>query len=135
MSEHHGHGAGQGHAGGHGGGGPAGPHGAPSAHQAHGAGPQGHGAQFGPSHARPNPGVQNPFGSIGEFLRDDFTRGVLVGAATTYFLTNPKVQKAAMATAVRVWDAVQGGVAELRERFQDAEAEIHSNGGEKPEET
>ncbi len=91
-------------------------------------------AGTGPARATRTPqrGTRSPV--VAEYFCDDFARGVMVGAATTYFLTNPQVQKAAMATAVRVWDAVQGGFSELRERFHDAEAEIHG-GSKKPEDT
>jgi hypothetical protein len=61
-------------------------------------------------------------------LKDDFTRGLLVGAAATYLLTNPKIQSSAIASVVQLWDMVQGGFAEMKERFHDAESEIHGHG-------
>jgi hypothetical protein len=55
-----------------------------------------------------------------------FVRGVLIGAAAVYLLTNENVQQAAIRSVVRVWSLVQGGVEEMKERFRDAEAELHA---------
>jgi hypothetical protein len=123
-----------------GGQGPAGP--PPGGHGAghgagHGGGEGGHGAS-GPA-AGPGafPGLGNIPGlppHLGGLLRDDFTRGLLIGAAATFLLTNPKIQKGAISSIVQLWDSVQGGFAEMKERFHDAEAEIHEDGddGEPP---
>jgi hypothetical protein len=56
--------------------------------------------------------------------RERFVRGLLIGAAATYLLTNETVQRAAIKGAVKAWSTLQGGVEELKERFQDAEAEL-----------
>lgn len=56
--------------------------------------------------------------------RDRFVKGLLIGAAATYLLTNDQVQRAAIKSAVKAWSTLQGGVEELKERFQDAEAEL-----------
>jgi hypothetical protein len=53
-----------------------------------------------------------------------FMRGLIIGAAATYVLTNEQVQRAAIKSAVKAWSTLQGGVEELKERFQDAEAEL-----------
>ncbi len=53
-----------------------------------------------------------------------FIRGLVIGAAATYVLTNEEVQRAAIKSAVKAWSTLQGGVEELKERFQDAEAEL-----------
>jgi len=55
-----------------------------------------------------------------------FIRGVLVGAAAVYLLTNENVQQAAIKTVVKVWSLMQGGVEEMKERFRDADAELHA---------
>ncbi|MDW8319578.1 MAG: hypothetical protein RMN53_17265 [Anaerolineae bacterium] len=62
-------------------------------------------------------------------FNDRFVKGLLLGAAATYLLTNEHVQRAAIKGAVRVWTLLQGGVEELKERFLDAEAEIRAEQG------
>lgn len=59
-----------------------------------------------------------------EFSR--FIKGALVGAAVAYVLTNEKVQRGAIKGAVKAWSLVQGGVEEMKEKFRDAEAELHA---------
>ncbi|MFP4209224.1 MAG: hypothetical protein ACLFSC_11240 [Wenzhouxiangella sp.] len=56
--------------------------------------------------------------------RERFVKGLLIGAAAAYLLTNDNVQRAAIKGAVKAWSTLQGGVEELKERFQDAEAEL-----------
>ncbi len=60
------------------------------------------------------------------FTNDRFLKGLLIGAAATYLLTNEHVQRVAIKGAVKAWSMVQGGVEELKERFQDAEAELRA---------
>lgn len=55
-----------------------------------------------------------------------FIKGALVGAAVAYILTNEKVQRGAIKGAVKAWSLVQGGVEEMKEKFRDAEAELHA---------
>ncbi len=55
----------------------------------------------------------------------NFLAGLAVGAVATFVLTNPAVQRAIFRTAAKSADLVRSGVAEARERFHDAEAEIH----------
>jgi hypothetical protein len=57
---------------------------------------------------------------------DRFLKGLLIGAAATYLVTNESVQRAAIKGAVKAWTLMQGGVEELKERFQDAEAELRA---------
>lgn len=63
------------------------------------------------------------------FLNERFIKGTLIGAAAAYLLTNENVQRAAIKGAVKAWSLLQGGVEELKERFQDAEAEIRAEAG------
>jgi hypothetical protein len=105
-----------------------------------GAAPGGSEGGYGPPWAHaPNAGAgQGPFAGVpglGPWLRDDFTRGLLVGAAAAYMVANPKLQQATISSLVKAWNAVQGGFSELRERFQDAEAELDGNGSSNPEDT
>ncbi len=63
---------------------------------------------------------------------DRFLKGLLVGAAAAYILTNESVQRTAIKGAVKAWTTVQGGLEEVKERFQDAEAELHAAEAAKP---
>jgi hypothetical protein len=51
--------------------------------------------------------------------------GALVGAAAAYLLSNESVQRTAIRSVVSLWSTLQGGVEEMKERFRDAEAELH----------
>lgn len=62
----------------------------------------------------------------GHLTNPRFLKGALVGALATYLLTNETVQHNAIKAAVRAWSMVQGGVEEMKERFRDAEAELHT---------
>lgn len=57
-------------------------------------------------------------------VSDRFLKGVLFGAAAAYLMTNESVQRAVVKTAVKTWGLLQGGVAEVKERFEDAKAEV-----------
>ena len=63
-------------------------------------------------------------------LGDRFFKGLLIGAAAAYILTNESVQRAAIKGAVRAWSLLQGGAEEIKERFHDAEAELRAESGE-----
>lgn len=82
-------------------------------------------AQYQPQAAYP--GVQyqtqTPFLN---FSNDRFLKGLLIGAAAAYVLTNESVQRTAIKGVVKAWSMLQGGVEEIKERFQDAEAEIRA---------
>lgn len=65
----------------------------------------------------------------------NFLVGLAVGAVTTFVMTNPGLQSALFRTAARTATLVKGGLAEAKERFHDAEAEIQLEATEDPEET
>lgn len=65
-------------------------------------------------------------GGFFNFGNPRFIKGALIGALATYILTNEKVQQGAIRGAVKAWSMVQGGVEEMKERFRDAEAELHA---------
>ncbi|WP_210424589.1 hypothetical protein [Marichromatium bheemlicum] len=67
---------------------------------------------------------QNQPGALTTLSRDRFLKGLVIGAAATYLLTNEQVQRTAINGMVRAWAMVQGGVEEIKERFGDAEAEL-----------
>lgn len=72
----------------------------------------------------------SPFFNISN---DRFLKGLLIGAAATYLLTNESVQRTMIKGAVKAWSFVRGGVEEIKERFHDAEAELHAAEAEKEE--
>ncbi len=53
-----------------------------------------------------------------------YIKGLLLGAAATYLLTNPKVQRAMVKGVVTLWTSVQGSVEEVKEQIQDIKAEM-----------
>jgi hypothetical protein len=63
-------------------------------------------------------------------FNDRFLKGLLIGAAAAYLLTNENVQRTAIKGAVKAWGLLQGGVEELKERFHDAEAEVRAETAE-----
>jgi len=71
------------------------------------------------------PQQQSSSGLLG-FTNDRFLKGLLIGAAATYILTNESVQRTAIKGVVKAWSLVQGGLEEAKERFHDAEAELHA---------
>ena len=56
-----------------------------------------------------------------------FLKGAAFGALAAYLLSNPEVQQAAIKGAVKTWSLLQGSVEEMKERFRDAEAELHAS--------
>lgn len=86
-----------------------------------------------PTAAEPPPATGTPIpaapatASSGSFLTNpNFIKGALIGAAAAYLLTNESVQDAAVKGAVRGWSLLQGSIEEMKERFRDAEAELHT---------
>lgn len=75
------------------------------------------------------PHVQQQSSLFG-FANERFFKGLLIGAAAAYLLTNENVQRTAIKGAVKAWGLLQGGVEELKERFHDAEAEIRAEKAE-----
>lgn len=93
---------------------------------------QGYGANWGANWSSngPQPGMaMPPYQSQSPWLNfsnDRFIKGALIGAAAAYLLTNESVQRTLIKSAVRTWSLVQSSVEEVKERFQDAEAEIQA---------
>lgn len=91
----------------------------------------------GPGMGAPQPGMQypnayqayypqqQPSRSLFGIPNDRFLKGLLIGAAATYLITNEQVQRTAIKGVVKTWSLLQGGVEEVKERFGDAAAEIH----------
>ena len=72
---------------------------------------------------RPAPAQNTPFFNVTD---TGFIKGAVIGAAVAYLLTNESVQQSAIKTSVKAWTLLQGGVEEIKERFRDAEAELHA---------
>lgn len=83
-------------------------------------------ASFHPAPHSPHPQRHGVFG----FANERFFKGLLIGGAAAYLLTNEDVQRTAIKGAVKAWALLHGGVEELKERFHDAEAEIRAEAGE-----
>ncbi|MDR1614808.1 MAG: hypothetical protein LBS26_04480 [Campylobacteraceae bacterium] len=60
------------------------------------------------------------------FTGGDFVVGALVGAAVTYVLTNKEASAAVMKTLAKSTNFLQAGFEELKERFEDAKAEVQT---------
>ena len=58
------------------------------------------------------------------FRDDQFWKGALLGAGVTLLLTNETIQKAIVKGTARIYGAVQGGVQEIKEKFEDVQAEM-----------
>ncbi|ASM40787.1 YtxH domain-containing protein [Campylobacter sp. RM12327] len=67
-------------------------------------------------------------GSIlpGNFNSASFFQGAIIGALGAYLLTNEKAQQALFKSAVKIGKFIQAGSEELKERFEDAKAEIEA---------
>lgn len=61
-----------------------------------------------------------------DFRNEAFVKGLMVGALGAVILSNPTVQKKTMQAMASLWALMQGGVEELKERFQDVEAELQA---------
>lgn len=74
--------------------------------------------------AQANDPVPGTFESWFNFHNSGYLKGFVVGAGVALILTNPSVQKALVAGAVKLWSTVQGGVEEVKEQIQDIKAEM-----------
>ncbi|MFT4080030.1 hypothetical protein [Rhodomicrobium sp.] len=90
--------------------------------------PYGHGPQAAPQPEAPaqQKATGGFFSSGFDIHNDALVKGVVIGAGLTYLLTNETVQRNLIGAAVKLWSTLQGGVEEVKERFRDAEAEIHT---------
>lgn len=61
---------------------------------------------------------------LGSLNSQDFLKGALIGAAVGYLLTNEKAQKTILKTVAKGTQMLQMGVEEMKERFEDAKAEM-----------
>lgn len=61
------------------------------------------------------------------FTSGDFIKGALIGAAATYLLTNKNAQQTIMKAASKGTELFQAGMEEMKERFEDAKAQMEAN--------
>ncbi len=57
---------------------------------------------------------------------NDFIKGALIGAVATYLLTNESAQKAIFKTVAKGAEVFQSGIEEMKERMEDAKAELEA---------
>lgn len=91
----------------------------------------GTGSGFGFGNGRPGAGWPFsgglPLPVFNPLRNDAFIKGVMVGAGIAIILGNDKVQRTLIRAATRVWNAVQGEIEEVKERFRDAESEARGS--------
>ncbi len=61
------------------------------------------------------------------FTNGDFVKGALIGAAVTFLLTNKTAQKTIFKAASKGSELFQAGMEEIKERFEDAKAQMDAN--------
>ncbi|RXK11704.1 hypothetical protein CP965_13125 [Halarcobacter mediterraneus] len=60
------------------------------------------------------------------FTNGDFVKGALIGAAVTFLLTNKNAQETIFKAASKGSELFQAGMEELKERYEDAKAQMES---------
>ena len=61
------------------------------------------------------------------FTSGDFIKGALIGALATYLLTNKNAQETIMKTVGKGSELFSAGIEELKERYEDAKAQMQAN--------
>ncbi len=69
------------------------------------------------------PALDQPMG----FDTNKFLIGLAIGAAGAYLLTNENAQKALFKTFAKGSELFTAGIEEMKERFEDAKAEMEAN--------
>ncbi len=92
----------------------------PPLHEAYHYGYYPHGVA--PSQPMPSSGAYSVLGL--NFGDSNFWKGALLGAAVTLLVTNETVQRAIMKGMVKGYSAAKDGVGELKEKFEDVQAEL-----------
>ncbi|HOI83206.1 MAG TPA: YtxH domain-containing protein [Campylobacterales bacterium] len=71
-------------------------------------------------------GILPKINLFGETPSDKFLRGLLIGGAAAYILTNENAQKAIIKTGIKLFGSLAGGVEEFKEKIMDAKAELEA---------
>lgn len=79
------------------------------------------------------PSPKSSFNIFGETPSDKLLRGLLIGGAAAYILTNENAQKAIIKTGVKLFETLAGGVEEFKEKIMDAKAELEAEKEEEAE--
>ncbi len=58
------------------------------------------------------------------FQDQQLWKGVILGAGITFLLTNDNVQKSIIKGTAKLYGLIQGGVQEIKEKFEDVQAEM-----------
>ncbi|AWI34067.1 YtxH domain-containing protein [Helicobacter apodemus] len=78
----------------------------------------------------PNTSTQNNknslFGNTNPNAQKDFLKGALIGAVATFILTNENAQRAIFKGFAKISGIFEAGIEELKERYEDAKAEVNS---------
>ena len=61
------------------------------------------------------------------FNNGDFIKGALIGALATYLITNKNAQETIMKTIGKGSELFSAGIEELKERYEDAKAQMQAN--------
>lgn len=72
-----------------------------------------------------NANTQNPNTLFGN-TKKDFVVGAVIGLAATFILTNENAQKAVLKGFAKLSSLFEMGVEELKERYEDAKAEVNA---------
>ena len=78
-----------------------------------------------------NQNTQNTTSAISSFLNSgnsqtDFLKGAFIGVVATFILTNKDAQKAIFKGFAKISSLFEMGIEELKERYEDAKAEVDS---------
>lgn len=65
------------------------------------------------------------------FRDQQFWKGAILGAAVTLLLTSESMQKGIIKGVAKLYGAVQGGIQEIKEKFEDVQAEMQQEGEKK----
>ncbi|HIV49568.1 YtxH domain-containing protein [uncultured Helicobacter sp.] len=76
-----------------------------------------------------NTNTQNLFTSFFNSgnAQQDFFKGAIIGAVATFILTNEDAQKAIFKGFAKLSSLFEVGIEELKERYEDAKAEVDSH--------
>lgn len=92
----------------------------------------GFGNAFGGTQSTQNNTQGNTTSALSSFFnsgnsQQDFLKGAFIGAVATFILTNKDAQKAIFKGFAKISSLFEMGIEELKERYEDAKAEVDSN--------
>ncbi len=79
-----------------------------------------------PINTQANPQATTMDSLLGSFDTTNFLKGALIGAVGAYLLTNENAQKTIFKTFAKGADMFGAGIEELKERMEDAKAELEA---------